>query len=129
MKLKIIIAAVLVVAAVAFGANAFVETTVEYGNFSIAQAQHKKVQVKGDWLSEKGSSYDPKTNTFTFVMKDESGKEMPVMYEGARPNNFELAQMIVVKGRCDQGVFKASEILTKCPSKYEADAETVKKSL
>lgn len=129
MKIKIIVAAVLVVVAVAFGANAFVETTVEYSSFAKAESQHKKVQVKGDWLSEKGSSYDPKTNLFAFVMRDESGTEMPVVYEGAKPNNFELAQMIVVKGRCENGVFKASEILTKCPSKYEADTETVKKTL
>ena len=129
MKMKVIIAAVLVIAAVAYGATAFVETTVEYSNFSAAQVQHKKFQVKGEWLRDQGSSYDPKSNTFTFVMKDESGEVMTVAYEGAKPNNFELAQMLVVKGRCDGGSFKASEILTKCPSKYEAGGDTEKKTL
>ncbi|HUL45090.1 MAG TPA: hypothetical protein VLY03_12130 [Bacteroidota bacterium] len=34
-----------------------------------------------------------------------------------------------MKGRYQEGYFHASEILTKCPSKYEADSESVKKAL
>jgi cytochrome c-type biogenesis protein CcmE len=52
-----------------------------------------------------------------------------VIYDGAKPNNFELANAVVVKGRYQEGYFHASDILTKCPSKYEADANAVKKTL
>ena len=45
---------------------------------------------------------------------------IPSVLDGAKPNNFELANAIVIKGRVEGSSFHASEILTKCPSKYEA---------
>jgi cytochrome c-type biogenesis protein CcmE len=118
-NLKIIIAAVIVVAAIIFGALSFIETTVEYTNFGAASSSHKKVQVKGEWVKDKEALYDAAKSQFVFYMKDDSGREEKVVYDGARPNNFEIANAIVVKGRYQEGYFHASEILTKCPSKYE----------
>jgi cytochrome c-type biogenesis protein CcmE len=129
MKLKIIIGSVIIVAAIIFGAISFVETNVEYTDFHAAVATGKKVQVKGEWQKDQASAYDEERNQFTFFMKDDNGETAKVVFEGVKPNNFELANAIVVKGRYDQGCFHASDILTKCPSKYEADAATVKKSL
>jgi cytochrome c-type biogenesis protein CcmE len=129
MKMKIIIASVLIVAAIIFGAVSFVETNVEYADFHAAVSTHKKVQVKGEWVKEKASAFDASKSQFVFYMKDDNGQEEKVIFDGAKPNNFELANAVVVKGRYQEGCFHASEILTKCPSKYEADAETVKKSL
>jgi cytochrome c-type biogenesis protein CcmE len=42
-----------------------------------------------------------------------------------------VATSIVAKGRfmSDEGYFHATEVLTKCPSKYEADGEEVNKSV
>jgi cytochrome c-type biogenesis protein CcmE len=37
-----------------------------------------------------------------------------------------MAESVVVKGRYENGVFTSSEILTKCPSKYEAKAADIK---
>jgi len=119
----------LIVVAVGYGAVSFVETNVEYTNFQTALTTHKKVQVKGEWIKEKASSFDPAKAEFTFFMKDENGTETKVIYDGAKPNNFELANSIVIKGRYRDDCFYASEILTKCPSKYEADDKTVKESL
>jgi cytochrome c-type biogenesis protein CcmE len=62
-------------------------------------------------------------------MKDDYGKVEKIVFDGGKPNNFEIANAIVVKGRYQDGCFHASDILTKCPSKYEADAESVKKTL
>ena len=129
MKIKIVIGSIVIVAALVFGAISFVETNVEYTDFQTAVSSHKKVQVKGEWIKERESVFDVSSGTFTFFMKDDSGKEMQVVYGGAKPNNFEIANAIVVKGRYQEGVFHASEILTKCPSKYEGDAATVKKTL
>ena len=129
MKTKIIIASIVIVAAIIFGAVSFVETNVEYTDFQSAVSTHKKVQVKGEWLKARPSLFDPAKSQFTFYMKDDNGQEEKVVFDGAKPNNFEIANAIVVKGRCEDGYFHASEILTKCPSKYEADAETVKKTL
>jgi len=129
MKIKIIIASVVIVAAIVFGAVSFVETNVEYTDFKAAAGTHKKVQVKGEWMKERESTFDPKSMQFIFFMKDEQGRVEKVVFDGAKPNNFEIANAVVVKGRFDEGYFHANEILTKCPSKYEADAESVKKTL
>ena len=129
MKMKIIIASIIIVAALAFGAMSFVESNIEYTGFQTAISTQKKVQVKGEWLRDQSSSFNSVTGQFVFFMKDERGVEMKVVFDGARPNNFELADAVVVKGRFRSDHFHATEILTKCPSKYEADAETVKKSL
>jgi cytochrome c-type biogenesis protein CcmE len=129
MKMKIIVASIIIVAGLVFGAVNFVKTNVEYTDFESAINSHKRVQVKGEWVKEKQSAFDASTSQFTFYMKDDNGREEKVVFDGAKPNNFEIANAVVVKGRYQDGCFHASDILTKCPSKYEADAESVKKTL
>jgi cytochrome c-type biogenesis protein CcmE len=94
-----------------------------------AMSSHKRVQVKGAWVREKESTFDADKGQFVFFMKDDNGQETKVVFDGAKPNNFEIANAIVVKGRYQDGYFHASDILTKCPSKYEANSDTVKKTL
>ncbi len=129
MNLKIIIGVVIIVAALIFGAVSFVETNVEYADIQSAMQSHKKVHVKGQWLRDKESQFDAEKSQFIFYMKDDNNDEVKVIFDGAKPNNFELAEAVVVSGRYQDGSFHASEILTKCPSKYEADAESMKKTL
>ncbi len=129
MNLKLIIAGIVIVAAIVFGAMSFMESNVEYTDFQSAVRTHKKVQVKGEWDKAKSSSFDAARTQFTFYMTDDKGREERVVFDGAKPNNFELANAVVVKGRYQDDYFHATEILTKCPSKYEADAESVKKTL
>ena len=129
MKIKIIVGSIVIVAALVFGALSFVETNVEYTDFKTAVSTHKKVQVKGGWLKERESAFNAATSQFSFYMKDDNGEIQKVVLDGAKPNNFEIANAVVVKGRYQDGYFHATDILTKCPSKYEADAESVKKTL
>jgi len=113
-----------------FGAIAFTvfsESKIEYVDFKEAEKRLRKVEVKGYWQKDKETKFDGNTNTFVFYMKDDSNTEMKVIYEGAKPNNFEVAEAIVVKGKIKDGNFLASDILTKCPSKYEASPEDIKK--
>lgn len=130
MKLKIIIASVIVVAFVIFGSYSFLESNVEYTNVAGARAKQKKVQLKGAWNKEKPSAFDPQKSTFTFYLVDDAGQECRVVLDGAAPNNFELATSVVAKGRYvpDGDYFHATEVLTKCPSKYEASGSEVKKT-
>jgi len=131
MNMKTIIAAVLVIAFIVFGSYSFLESNVEYTDVAGAMKTGKKVQLKGSWDRERESSFDPHTSTFTFYLVDESGTECKVILDGAAPNNFELATSVVAKGRYvhEEGAFRASELLTKCPSKYEAEGKDVKKSV
>jgi cytochrome c-type biogenesis protein CcmE len=130
MNAKTIIAFVVVVAAIIFGSYSFIDSNVEYTDVAGAMKTHKKVQLKGSWNKDKPSSFDPQSTTFTFYLFDEAGRECKVVLEGAAPNNFEMATSVVAKGRYleDRGYFHATEVLTKCPSKYEAQGDEVKKS-
>jgi cytochrome c-type biogenesis protein CcmE len=127
MKLKVIIAAVIVVAFLVFGSYSFLESNVEYTDIAGARAKQKKVQLKGIWDKEKPSAFDPQKSTFTFYLVDDAGQECRVILEGAAPNNFELATSVVAKGRYvkEGEYFHATELLTKCPSKYEATGAEV----
>ena len=129
MKPKIIVAVVIIVGALFFGASTFLENNIEYMDFAKAQSASKKVQVKGKWVKEKNSQFDATKSQFTFYMIDENNQEVKVVLEGAMPNNFEMATEVVAKGRFKDGYFHANELLTKCPSKYEGDGDAVKKTL
>ena len=49
----------------------------------------------------------------------EDADTLPVVYEGAKPSGFKVSANILVEGRLDSdGVFHASQVLMKCPSKY-----------
>lgn len=129
MNIKIILAVVVIIGALVFGAMSFVETNVEYADFGEAESSTRKVQVKGTWVQDRETRFDTETSRFTFYMADDFGKVQQVVYEGAKPNNFEIADALVVKGRFHDGTFYADDILTKCPSKYEGGPEAVQKTL
>ena len=129
MKAKTIIAGLVVVAFIIFGSYSFMKSNVEYTDIAGAMQKHKKVQLKGSWDKEKESGFNAETRQFTFYLIDDNGRECKVILDGAAPNNFELAKSVVAKGRFeDEGYFHASEVLTKCPSKYEAEASELKKT-
>lgn len=120
MKAKYIIAGIIIVAFVVFGAVSFMQNNIAYVSAKAAEKTHKIVQVKGSWVKSMKTFYDPQTNTFHFYMMDDQKTIMPVVLAGAKPNNFEIANDIVAKGRYEDGVFQASDVLTKCPSKYQS---------
>lgn len=130
MNVKTIIAGALVIAFIIFGSYSFLESNVEYTDVAGAMKSHKKVQLKGSWNKAKDAAFDPKTSTFTFYLTDDSGRECKVILDGAAPNNFEMATSVVAKGRysTEDESFHATEVLTKCPSKYEAQGSEVQKS-
>lgn len=93
-----------------------------YVTFDEAIAERGSVQVKGTWVKDSETSYDAERNIFHFTMADEAARALPVEFHGAKPNNFEMAEEVVVGGRYESGRFVATSLLTKCPSKYEADS-------
>ena len=123
MKRKHIIALVVAIGFIAVAAYALVDNKIDYSDFQLAASNGRRAQVAGTYNKEKGSKYDVKSNTFTFFMKDKQGHEMPVKYVGVKPNNFELAPSVVCVGKVESGVFEASDIQTKCPSRYEGSGK------
>lgn len=126
---KAIAAIVVVVAGLILGLSNFLESNVEYGDFATAMRTQKKTQVKGEWVKDRDAFFDSERGKYNFYMKDDNGQLVHVVLDGAKPNNFELATSVVAKGKFEGDVFHAEDVLTKCPSKYEADAESVKKTL
>ena len=56
---------------------------------------------------------------FTITEGDET---LTVIYHGASPSGFKAGANILVEGKYDSnGIFRASQIIMKCPSKYEAE--------
>ncbi len=57
-----------------------------------------------------------------FALHDISGVSptIPVVYHGAVPDLFKTGRDVNLTGRLDHGSFVASEMTTKCPSKYTA---------
>ena len=50
----------------------------------------------------------------------EGGDIMAVIYQGARPSGFQEDSNILVEGKYQSdGLFHATQIILKCPSKYE----------
>ncbi|MCS6966343.1 MAG: cytochrome c maturation protein CcmE [Candidatus Kapabacteria bacterium] len=107
---------------VVLGISALEQTSVQYVSIAEALRTGKRVQIKGTWVREMEPVYDTRANVFRFVLQDERGDRISVVYAGAKPNNFELAESVVVRGSAVGGEFQAVQILTKCPSKYEGSA-------
>jgi len=100
-------------------------SSIEYANLERAEQLGSTVQVVGTWVKDQGQSYDAQADVFRFTMADEEGRQIPVVLHGAKPNNFEIAVSLVVKGRVENGTLHASNVLTKCPSKYEGQPQGV----
>lgn len=126
MQKRYVIAGIIVVVLAVVAWFALGDSSIEYADVERAQRLGKTVQVVGTWAKEEGSKYDEQGNLFTFHMNDEKGKRVFVELQGAKPNNFEIATSIVVRGRMEGTTFKATNVLTKCPSKYDGQPAQTK---
>jgi cytochrome c-type biogenesis protein CcmE len=102
-----------------------------YANFVEAKEKGRAVNVAGYLAKDKPLIYDPlkDPNYFQFTMYDREGNAQTVIYKGAKPQDFERSEQLVVKGRMEGDLFRASEILMKCPSKYVNDEITLKEKV
>ena len=126
MKVKVVVGGLVIILGLVLGIVNFFDSNVEYGDFAKAKQSQKKIQVKGEWVKDMESSFDAEKIQYTFYLKDDSGEIQKVVLDGARPNNFELANSVVVKGKYMNDHFHATEVLTKCPSKYEGKTGAMK---
>ena len=54
----------------------------------------------------------------------EGGRELPVRYRGVTPDTLVDDAEAVVEGRLtDEGIFEATFVMAKCPSKYEGETD------
>lgn len=126
MNLKVIIAVVLLAAAAAVGVTSFKKTMTPYIGFSEARSASGLVQVNGK-LADKNYVLKPQEQFLRFNLRDDHGEVMPVEYRGVIPGNFDQAVSVVAIGKYEGDHFEAQQLLVKCPSKYQAEAEKAAK--
>ncbi len=129
-NVKFIAAGLVIVVAIGFlGISSFQANSMYYLTVPELKAQaqaegapffDKTVRVSGP-LHKESIDWDAKTLTLKFHIID--GTEMfPVVFVGPVPDTMQNGETVVVEGKYTrEGVFNASNILVKCPSKYEAD--------
>lgn len=91
-----------------------------YGTFAQAERSGERLKVVGQLSKDKDMIYDPveDPNKFTFFMKDNEGREEKVILLKPKPQDFELSEQLVLTGTMKDETFIASDMLMKCPSKY-----------
>src|SRR5690606_39208912 len=114
----------MIIIAIAIGAivSTYADSST-YGSFSEALQTKKELHVVGKLDLSKEMVYNPQNdaNYFSFYMNDNKGKNCKVVFTGAKPQDFERSEQIVLTGEMLGDEFHASKILMKCPSKYTED--------
>jgi cytochrome c-type biogenesis protein CcmE len=127
MKTKYIIIGIIALGFLVLAYFSFDSSKIDYSDFDAAKESQKTVQIIGKLDKKNPIDYRSEVNVLTFTLIDELNTSEFVTFNGPKPNNFDLAPMVVVKGRYESGKFIAKEIMTKCPSKYEGSFEDMKK--
>jgi cytochrome c-type biogenesis protein CcmE len=120
MKKSYVIGGVVIVLAMVMAMYSFQSTLTSYVTVSEAKASNRAVQVAGI-VVEGTDRYDLTSNNLLFTLREDSGEEMKVEYDGPRPGNFDNVTKVVAIGKYEpkRKVFLARELLVKCPTKYE----------
>ncbi len=124
-KWKFVIGGLLILGAIAyvtvssFQSNAIYYLTLKELNAQRASLIGQPVRVNAP-LDKTSIQFDDKTLTLKFNLVEDN-LVLPVVYKGVVPDTMEQGESIVAEGHLGaDGVFQASTILVKCPSKYEA---------
>ena len=120
MKTIHIIIIIILVIAVAVVITTMTDSST-YSDFGeAARKPGKELHIIGKLNRDKPVIYDAQKNAnqFTFYMVDEKGIEKKVIYNNAKPQDFEKSEKVVIIGSMKGDQFIAKSLLLKCPSKY-----------
>lgn len=123
-KSRFIIGAVIVFVFAGVALYALMPSTTMYATLAEASKhQGEKLQIYGEPIVD-SVKYNPAENTFSVDVTDKEGTRLTVFAQGKPdPARMKEAKNLVIKGEYKSGAFHASEILYKCPSKYEKQVE------
>ena len=128
MKTIHIILILIVVVAIAVVVTTITDSNT-YADFSQAMKNPgREYHIIGKLNRQKTITYDPQNNPnqFSFYMIDEKGMEKKVIYNNAKPQDFEKSEKVVIIGKMQGDEFLAGSMLLKCPSKYNDQKNPVK---
>ncbi len=95
-----------------------------YASFSEARLNPgREFRIIGDLKRDKPITEKVRENTLllSFFMTDREGEELEVIFFGAKPQDFEQSDQVVLIGKYESEQFIASSLLLKCPSKYKPE--------
>lgn len=110
----------------------FLKTASTYDTVDTAMAKPGKyVHLMAKLDKSQPVEYDAlkNANYLSFTAVDTLGKSVKVVYHNTKPDNFEISEKLVLKGKYQDGIFNCDAIQTKCPSKYKEDMKATDKSL
>jgi cytochrome c-type biogenesis protein CcmE len=128
MKKSHIIAIIIIAIAIGAILSTLADSST-YASFSLAAGHPSKTyHVVGKLNKQMPQEYDPhkEADLFSFFLVDNEGVEKKVILHKARPQDFEKSEQIVVVGKMKDDAFVATEVLMKCPSKYNNPKEDMK---
>ena len=115
----IVVIAMLVIVAIAGAGGA--ASSLNIGDVLGGGYEGKKVQVSGSVVAD---SLKAQGSTAVFQIAPEDGsdasKKLTVSYDGALPATFGTGVVAICTGTVTGGELDATELVTKCPSKYES---------
>lgn len=120
----IIVIVLIVILAVVGGASSAKSVTV--ADAVAGELADQKIQVTGNVVE---NSFETNDNVLTFSIYDPNGdpaQELKVRYDGGVSATFGNDVTAICTGKIgEDGVLHASELVTKCPSKYENASEAL----
>ena len=119
---------------VALSAAVLLATALVYTSFSASTEAREPSDIIG---TDSGETYDltgkvvPGTikrtdENLAFHIQDRDGSEsLPVTYTGTVPDPFRDGREVIVTGKLEEGTFVAEHdsLITKCPSKFQEEAD------
>jgi cytochrome c-type biogenesis protein CcmE len=130
-NLKFLIGGGLVIALVVI---LIVQATMSTGAYylTVSELNAQKATLVGERVRVSGAvvagseNWNAQEVTLRFAIHDESGAQVPIVFYGPRPDNFQRAAEAIVEGQLlADGSFKADTLLLKCPSRYEENPEEI----
>jgi cytochrome c-type biogenesis protein CcmE len=125
MKKKYIIGGVIILAAVIyllylnFGSSVSYYVTVSEFFERSTELADTNIRVAGK-IADDSIKWDAAGLELKFDIT-EGGKSLPVIYRGAQPAGFKAESNLLVEGKYGpDGIFRATQLILKCPSKYES---------
>ena len=130
-NIKFIIGGVLIIALVIV---LIVQATMSTGAYylTVSELNSQSAQMVGERVRVSGAvvggseDWNAKELTLAFSITDDQGQQLPIVFYGPRPDNFQRAAEAIVEGELlPNGSFQANTLLLKCPSRYEEAPEEI----
>ena len=133
-NMKFVAGGLLIMLFVGYLATQMVQATMSTGAYYLtvaevygrgAEAYGQRIRVNGN-VVEGSEDWNAKEITLKFAIADESGEQLPIVFYGPRPDNFQRAASAIIEGEMlPDGSFQAETLLLKCPSRYEEEPEEI----